>query len=305
MNVKTIAPLAAGALGALLLGRPAMLWGQEAQEGQEKTKAEPAATEPAAQEASPAPDDLEVDVAEPDFSIVNLPTTLRLPRHKLAFRVTHRFTRPLGQGDFGDLLGDAFGLDSSAQIGLELRFGIFGGTQFGVHRNNDQNIQFFLERNVVAQGGSPFGIAVYGSIEAFENFHDHYQPAIGVVLSRKLGTRGALYAFPAWVGNTYTVPGPTLNTALLGAGARIRVVSAMSVVAEFVPRVGGFKGTNPDDPEERAANQVSFAIENRVGGHTFQLNFNNGFGTTPAQIARGAGRGEDWYLGFNISRKFY
>lgn len=305
MNVKSIAPLAAGALGALLLGRPAVLWGQEAQEGQGSTSTQAAATEPAAREAAPAPDDLEIDVAEPDFTLVNLPTTLRLPRHKLAFRVTHRFTRPLGQGDFGDLLGDFFGLDSSAQIGLELRFAPFGGTQFGIHRNNDRTIQFFLERNVVAQGASPLGIAVYGSIEAFDNFKEHYQPALGVVLSRKLGSRGALYAFPAWVGDTYTVPGPTLNTALLGAGARIRVFSSVCLVGEFVPRVGGFKGTNPDDPEERAAHQVSFALEERVGGHTFQINFNNGFGTTPAQLARGAGRGEDWYLGFNISRKFF
>ena len=31
-----------------------------------------------------------------------------------AFRVTHRFTRPLGQGDFGNLAEDLFGLDSGA-----------------------------------------------------------------------------------------------------------------------------------------------------------------------------------------------
>jgi hypothetical protein len=32
--------------------------------------------------------------------------------------VTHRFTRSLAQGDFGDLAGDLFGIDSGAQIGL-------------------------------------------------------------------------------------------------------------------------------------------------------------------------------------------
>ena len=30
---------------------------------------------------------------EPDFTIINLPTTLRLPRYKSAFRISHRFTR--------------------------------------------------------------------------------------------------------------------------------------------------------------------------------------------------------------------
>ena len=63
--------------------------------------------------------DLDLSVSQPDFTVVALPTTLRLPRFKSAFRVTHRFGRPLGDGDFGDLAGDLFGLDSGAQIGLD------------------------------------------------------------------------------------------------------------------------------------------------------------------------------------------
>jgi len=37
----------------------------------------------------------------------------------------------------------------------------------------------------------------------------------------------------------------------------------------------------------------------------FQLNFGDAFGTTMTQIARGGPDGSNWYLGFNISRKFY
>ena len=48
-----------------------------------------------------------------------------------------------------------------------------------------------------------------------------------------------------------------------------------------------------------------FGIEKRLGGHSFQLNFSNSIGSTIGQMARGAGGNEDWYLGFNISRKFY
>ena len=43
----------------------------------------------------------------------------------------------------------------------------------------------------------------------------------------------------------------------------------------------------------------------RAGGHVFQLNFSNNIGTTPSQIARGGFDNEDWYIGFNISRKFF
>ena len=38
--------------------------------------------------------------------------------------------------------------------------------------------------------------------------------------------------------------------------------------------------------------QGSFGVEMRSGGHTFQINFSNGFGTTLGQIARG-GVGSD------------
>ena len=80
--------------------------------------ATPAAAATAAQAAAPQDDpDLDFRPLEPDFTLVALPTTLRLPRFKSAFRVTHRFLRPLGQGDFGNLLEDFFGLDSGARIG--------------------------------------------------------------------------------------------------------------------------------------------------------------------------------------------
>jgi Membrane bound beta barrel domain (DUF5777) len=52
-------------------------------------------------------------------------------------------------------------------------------------------------------------------------------------------------------------------------------------------------------------NQAAFALEKRAGGHMFQLNFSNSLGTTMGQIARGGARSDDWYLGFNISRKFF
>ena len=82
--------------------------------------------------------DRAIKLAEPDFTIVNLPTTLRLPRMKSAFRVTHRFVRSFGNGDVGDLAADLFGIDNGAQIGLEYRFGLFRGLQVGIYRTSDK-----------------------------------------------------------------------------------------------------------------------------------------------------------------------
>ena len=81
------------------------------------------------------------DPAEPDFTVIALLTTGQVPRHKFAFRLTHRFSRPLDgfddDFDVRELLGELFGFDSAAQIGLELRFGLMEGTQVGVHRTKD------------------------------------------------------------------------------------------------------------------------------------------------------------------------
>ena len=255
-----------------------------------------------AQQAPAAPPDdpdLDLNFSQPDFSIVNLPTTLRLPRFKSAFRVTHRFGRPLGAGDFGSLVEDFFGLDSGAQIGLEYRFGLMRGLQAGIHRTSNKTIEFFGQYNLMQQGEAhPMGLGVIASVDGTNNFRDTYSPAVGVVVSRELGRSGALYVEPVWVGNTNPLPDSLAdddNTFLVGLGARIRVRPTVYLVGEFIPRVGFDPGVS----------HGTFGIEKRAGGHTFQLNFSNGFGTTMGQLARGGTGSEDWYLGFNISRKFY
>jgi hypothetical protein len=120
-----------------------------------------------------------------------------------------------------------------------------------------------------------------------------------VIVSRELGSHGAIYATPMWLHNTNLLPSELVddnNTFLVGLGARLRVRPTVYVVAEYTPRVSGY------DPREH---QASFAIEKRAGGHSFQLNFNNGFGTTMGQLARGGVSNDDWFIGFNISRKFF
>jgi len=263
------------------------------------------ATSSIAPAAAADPDDLEVDQSEPDFTVVDLPTNLRLPRHKLAFRLTHRFSRPLGQGDFHDLVSDFFGFDGGAQIGLGLRFGLFSGTQLAFYRLSDRTIQFSLQRELLREDQHPVGLSLVGSIEGRDNFGQDYSPAVQLVVSRKLGSRGSIYAIPAWVGNTNLTAQnvtPDDSTLVLGLGARLLVRPSVALVAEYQPRLAGYKGNRGSGDR---ASLLTFGIEKRVGGHSFQLNFSNYFATTLATLARGAGSGDDWYIGFNLSRKFY
>src|SRR6187397_2945414 len=49
--------------------------------------------------------------AEPDFRVLNLPSTLRMPLHGSNFQLTHRFNGNLGRGSIGGNAGNLFGLD--------------------------------------------------------------------------------------------------------------------------------------------------------------------------------------------------
>ncbi len=250
-------------------------------------------------------DDLEVDRAEPDFTVIDLPTNLRLPQRKLDFRLTHRFGRPLGEGSFSDLASDLFGFDGGAQIGLGLRFGLLRGTQLGVYRTSDRTIQFHAQQELLRERPDRPGVSLLGSLEGGDNFSEEYSPSLALVLSKKLADRAAVYLVPSWVGHTRTdasAAGSDENTFVLGVGARLRVGASASLVAEVHPRLAGYKGDlGSGDPDSLAV----FGLEGRVGGHSFQLNFGNALGTTPAQVARGAQGLNGWFIGFNLTRKFY
>ena len=248
---------------------------------------------------------LSVDAIEPDFNIITLPTTLRLPHNTFAFRLTHRFSRPLDGGSgFGNLLEDFFGFDSPAFIGLGLRYGIAPGAQVGIYRNNNKNIQIFGRYNLLWQGSdSGTGLDAFLSVEGFDNFRDEHSPAVGIVLSQRFQDRASVYVEPIWVGNTNKLAfhpeagftSDDKNTLIVGLGARIRVLDTVYVVAEHVPRMSGF---------DNGDNYIGVGLEKRVGGHLFQVNFSNGLGATPSQIAQGGDNG-NWFIGFNITRKFY
>lgn len=242
--------------------------------------------------------DRRLDPLQPDFNLAALPTTLRVPRGRSAFRVTHRFTRPLGRGDFGDLLSDLFGFDSGAQIGLEFRYGLLPGTQIGVHRTSDRTIQLFGQQSVLRQSpdGHPLGLDVIATFEGTNNMRDQKSGALGVLVSRKVTRLAALYAEPIFIANTSPFEEGDNNTLMLGLGARVRIRPALYLVGELSPRLSGY------DP---GVTQASFGFEMRSGGHTFQINFSNGIGTTLGQVARGAVNNDSWFIGFNIARKFF
>jgi len=250
-------------------------------------------------------DDAVLKLAEPDFTLDSLPTSLRLPKFKSAFRVTHRFTRPLSCDTCANsLAGDAFGIDNGAQIGLEYRIGIVPNGQIGVHRTSDKTIELFGQYGLTRQGNSmPFEssalVALDTSNVGQQDAKSEYSPALGLIVTRLVGDHAAFYVEPIWVhhANLFEQAVTTDDdTFMIGLGARVRIRPTIYIVGEVAPRVSGYKPGSAHG---------SFSIEKRLGGHMFQLNFSDSFATTLGQIARGGNVDKDWYMGFNISRKFF
>lgn len=259
-----------------------------------QTTPPPPPPDPAVEQSDP---DIPVDALQPDFTLVALPTTLRVPKGKSAFRVTHRFTRALGRGDFGDLASDLFGFDNGAQIGLEFRYGLMSGTQIGIHRTSDRSIQLFGQHNLLNErDGRPVGLDALVTLEGKENLSEHHRGALGLIFSKAIGGAGTVYVEPIFVANANPTTTGDNHTAMIGLGTRLRLTRATYLVAELTPRIAGY------DPGDH---QISFGFEGRSGGHSFQINVSNGFGTTLGQIAGGGVSYDDWYIGFNISRKFF
>ena len=264
----------------------------------------PATPGAAPREAGTAPaagvdgeDDAVPVLAEPDFRVLNLPSTLRLPRYRSNFQFTHRFNGNLRRGSFSDQAGNLFGLDQGAAVGFEYRFGIARHLQAAVYRTAvDQTFQFHGKYDAVRQGGFiPVSLSALMSVEGADNFQERYAPALGVAVSRTAFDRLAVYASPIWVHNTAALLESDRDTVFVGLGTRVRVGATVYLVGEVAPRAVGY---SPGQPA------YGFAIEKQAGGHMFQLNFSNGQGTTFGQLARG-GFSDSLYLGFNLARKFF
>src|SRR5688572_22672987 len=225
--------------------------------------ADPAPAENTATAAAAAQDDdpdRDPNAAQPDFYVATLNTTLRLPTRAWNFRLTHRFTTPLGEGDGGDLAGRLFGLDGGALVGLDLKYGLLPGFDIGVYRTSfDRTIQFQGRYNVIRDANGPFGASLVANVDGTDNFTDEYSPGFAIVLSRELGDRGAIYVQPSFVGNSNLINEADDDyTAMVGIGARLRLGRNAYVFAEGSPRISGF------DP---GVNMVSFGFEQRYGGH--------------------------------------
>src|SRR3954471_22091019 len=150
--------------------------------------------------ASAAPidedDDAKLRPLDPDFTVVNLPTTLPLPLGAAGnFHLTHRFVGvDWRHDDFETISSNLFGFDGPAVIQLEYRIAVMKHLEAIVARTNfGRTIQFSGKLDLFHQSTStpvgppggvvitptsptgrragPFGLSAIVSVEGQNNFH--------------------------------------------------------------------------------------------------------------------------------------
>ncbi len=256
-----------------------------------------------------------------DHYLVNLPTTLPYARKGLSLRFNHRFAQPVLRAgadcpECGDIT-DLFGFDSSSVSSFGVEAGItsrFAVTFYRSPLNQTRTYEFGGIAQLLQQGGrAPISAALRVSLEtqrltvtrgANSRFERFQTVSFALPISRAISNVAEIFAEPLLSIRANPLPpeaGPFTtegerrrNLGAIGLGASVRFRPRTAVVAEWIPRIGGFHAVD-------SRNALSFGIQRTTNGHVFELVLTNTLGTTTSQMGSIGSR--DFSLGFNLYRR--
>jgi hypothetical protein len=237
------------------------------------------------------------------MNVVNLPNGKSQNAGGVDFWVGHRFTQPA----FNRAAGSLFGLDSSARIGFGVRVGLTDRLSVSAMRSNlDKTVELSSMLQVSRQGvGIPLTFQIRAGVEGRDNFQERYSPCIQLVAVRTFFDRLSFAVIPSFAFATrnedtffppeFVFGGDHKNTTAIGLGMGLRILPSTSLVAEYIPRVHGFRGELQDRPG------VSVALQKATFRHTFEIALSTQEALTTSQYSV---QGTDTFrIGFNIYRK--
>jgi len=235
--------------------------------------------------------------------LVNLPAPVDLHKGAFEIHIQHRFLGALADSN----PGDAFGIDSGANINLGLNYAVTDRFSMGVSRARfDQVIAWTGTYGIRTRGDSFWKMSLLAGIEGQHNFTKQYSPYLQ--LSSRLDYRGlSLYVVPTAVFHSRDqalvnafraeiINPESEHTFSVGFAADIAVNRRFSIVGEVVPRLAGYGGFQDHSPT------AAGGVEIRTSGHVFNILVSSSWDFTPAKYAVNSG-GRDVSLGFNIYRR--
>jgi hypothetical protein len=247
-------------------------------------------------------------------NIVNLPDGKPQKAGGVDFFVGHRFTQSVSDAKLGGL----YGFDSPAIVGFGVRVGVTDRVSVNVLRSNlNKTISLGAAFQVSRQSPEvPLTLQLRTGVDGKRNFglyhpenrpfdDRQYSPYIQIVGTRTFKDRVSFTLVPTYAFNTrdesrgddlpgFAFGGNHNGTIALGIGAGVRLLKSTSLVGEYIPRLGGFKG-DLDRPG------VSIGLQKATFRHTFELLISRQRAITPSQYSF---QGTDTFtIGFNIYRK--
>lgn len=232
--------------------------------------------------------------------LLNLPTPIDLKKGNLEIHIQHRFYQSLEDST----PGDAFGIDSGANISLGIDYAITTGLSVGVSRARmDKIISFSATQEIYTKPESWWKMSLHGGIAGKRNFDEHYTPFLQLAASMDYKAL-RVHLVPTLLFNSRDEsitqqPGPQAinpdenHTFSIGIGADVALHRRFSVVGEYVPRVAGFGGFSGE------RSQLGGGVALRTGGHVFTILVSRSRELSPTKYAVGSNLG-GVSLGFNI-----
>ena len=228
--------------------------------------------------------------------LVNGATPYPVAARTLELLFTHRFHEAVNHGTSHDL----WGLDSGADTGIGLAFGVTRHLDLSLYRSAFQEDfelagkLLFLEQAARV----PLTVSVRAGADLLRRpgVADSSRPFAQLLLARRIVPGVNLLASPSWVSDT-----PRLKNAFnVPLGLTFPLPGKWLAELEYVP-------ANRDLDESRQAWHV--ALSKALGGHIFEIVAGNSRATTVDQMLGGdsaAGfQTHDVRLGFNIVRDFH
>jgi hypothetical protein len=203
--------------------------------------------------------DSRLDPLQPDFNLAALPTTLRMPQNKLAFRVTHRFTRSLGAATSA-ICERLLRLRLGAQIGSSSATACCRARR-SASPDERSTIEIFGQQSLLQQkpDGHPLRLDVIATLEGRNNMRASTPSAVH---SRRKKRRSSRRCTPEPIFVVQHQSGDRddrrrTDTMMLGWGARVRIRPSVLPSGVYAAVSGYTPGVR----------QGSVGIELRSGGH--------------------------------------
>ena len=233
--------------------------------------------------------------------LINLPTTQTVDKHRFLFQISHRYTNGVGSG-----YDTFYGINGPASIMIATGYGLTDRLGIWVkHANLTHEFELGLGWLLFDQGdklGLPFSASVYvggglvtestpgRDLFAAENLKFTAQ----LSLARQFGKRFSVLLVPCFVSNTTDGLPAIEGSFALGLGGRFEILRGLSVIGEWLPVLAGHRAE---------ANGWGFGLEEKIGGHVFQVFLANSLGMTSDRFIPGSLK-KDVRIGFNIFRTF-